>query len=40
MTAPQDIGGKTNGSCWRFVQLRGTKWANLGGYQCLGVTRG
>lgn len=40
MTAPQDVGGKTNGSCWRFVQLRGSKWATLGGYQCLGVTKG
>ncbi|WP_310963411.1 ABC transporter substrate-binding protein [Nocardioides terrisoli] len=41
MTAPQDVGGKINGSCWRFVQLRGGKWVPVsGGYQCDGVTRG
>ncbi|HEU6454771.1 MAG TPA: ABC transporter substrate-binding protein, partial [Roseateles sp.] len=40
MTAPQDVGGKTNGSCWRFVQLKGGRWNTLGSYQCLGVTKG
>lgn len=40
MTAPQNVGGKINGSCWRFVQLSGSAWKPLGGYQCDGVTRG
>ncbi|UDY22246.1 ABC transporter substrate-binding protein [Nocardioides sp. Kera G14] len=40
MTAPQNVGGKMNGSCWRFIQLKGGKWNSLGGYECDGVTKG
>jgi ABC-type branched-subunit amino acid transport system substrate-binding protein len=40
MTAPQDVGGKLNGSCWRFIQLQNGSWKTLGGYQCDGVTKG
>ena len=39
MTATQNVGGKINGSCWRFVKLSGGKWDPLGGYQCDGVGR-
>lgn len=38
MTAPQNVGGKINGSCWRILQLQGGQWNSLGGYQCDGVT--
>ncbi|MGN6162579.1 MAG: ABC transporter substrate-binding protein [Marmoricola sp.] len=38
MTAPQNVGGKINGSCWRMIQLQGGRWNPLGGYQCDGVT--
>jgi len=39
MTAPQNVGGKINGSCWRIVKLSGSKWVPQGGYQCDGVGR-
>ena len=26
MTAPQNVGGKMNGSCWRFIKLSGSSW--------------
>jgi hypothetical protein len=38
MTAPQNVGGKINGPCWRIIQLQGGRWNTLGGYQCDGVT--
>ena len=38
MTAPQNVGGKINGSCWRIIQLENGNWNTLGGYQCDGVT--
>lgn len=39
--APQDVGGKVNGSCWRFLQLHGGRWRPLDGtsYLCHGSTR-
>ncbi len=38
--APQDVGGKTNGSCWRFLQLHDGRWQPVGGtkYLCHGST--
>lgn len=38
--APQDVGGKTNGSCWRFLQLQDGRWRPVGGtkYLCHGST--
>lgn len=40
--APQDVGGKKNGSCWRFMQLQKGTWRPLGGthYLCDGSTAG
>ena len=38
MTAPQNVGGKINGSCWRILQLQGGRWNNVAPYQCDGVT--
>lgn len=38
MTAPQNVGGKINGSCWRILQLQGGTWNNVADYQCDGVT--
>jgi ABC-type branched-subunit amino acid transport system substrate-binding protein len=39
--APEDVGGKTNGSCWRFLQLRDGHWRPAGGtkYLCHGSSR-
>jgi len=39
--APQDVGGKTNSSCWRFLRLDGGTWKPTGGtkYLCRGSTR-
>jgi ABC-type branched-subunit amino acid transport system substrate-binding protein len=38
--APQDVGGKTNGNCWRFLQLHDGHWRAVGGtkYLCHGAT--
>jgi ABC-type branched-subunit amino acid transport system substrate-binding protein len=38
--APQDVGGKTNGNCWRFVRLHDGRWYPVGGtrYLCHGAT--
>lgn len=38
--APQNVGGKTNGSCWRFLQLHNGHWNAVGGrqYLCRGST--
>jgi len=38
MTAPQSVGAKMNGSCWRFVRLENGAWQNVSGYQCDGIT--
>lgn len=39
--APQDVGGKVNSNCWRFLQLRGGAWKPIGGshYLCRGATK-
>lgn len=38
--ARQDVGGKTNGNCWRFLRLASGVWSPLGGtsYLCTGRT--
>jgi ABC-type branched-subunit amino acid transport system substrate-binding protein len=38
--APEDVGGKTNGNCWRFLQLHDGRWSAVGGtkYICHGAT--
>jgi ABC-type branched-subunit amino acid transport system substrate-binding protein len=38
--APQDVGGKKNGSCWRFIKLEKGTWRAVGGtsYICHGST--
>ena len=33
--AAQNVGGKQNSNCWRFLQLRGGRWAAAGGTQYL-----
>lgn len=40
MHAPQGVGPKRTGDCWRFVQLRKGKWIPVGGtkYTCSGLT--
>ena len=40
MTAPQNVGGKINGSCWQVIQLESGTWHSIAGYQCDGVTHG
>ena len=37
--APQNVGTKHTGDCWRFIQLNDGKWSAVGGtkYQCAGV---
>jgi ABC-type branched-subunit amino acid transport system substrate-binding protein len=42
MTAPQHVGSKRTGDCWRFVQLSGGSWRPVGGtkYSCAGTTNG
>jgi ABC-type branched-subunit amino acid transport system substrate-binding protein len=39
--APQDVGGKTNGNCWRFLRLEDGHWRAVGGrsYICHGSSR-
>ncbi|MBO9523651.1 MAG: ABC transporter substrate-binding protein [Nocardioidaceae bacterium] len=39
--APQDVGGKVNSSCWRFLRLRDGHWVPAGGmsYLCRGSTK-
>ena len=36
--APQDVGGKQNSNCWRFLQLQDGRWTPAGGtaYLCRG----
>lgn len=40
--APQHVGSKDIGDCWRFIQWSGSAWKPLEGrqYQCKGLTRG
>ena len=40
--APQHVGPKKTGECWRFIQLKGGKWSAVSGrkYLCTGLTRG
>ena len=42
MTAPQHVGTKRTGDCWRFIQLSGGTWKPVGGtkYTCAGTTTG
>jgi ABC-type branched-subunit amino acid transport system substrate-binding protein len=42
MTAPQHVGSKRTGDCWRFIQLNGGTWSPVGGtkYSCNGTTQG
>jgi ABC-type branched-subunit amino acid transport system substrate-binding protein len=42
MTAPQHVGTKRSGDCWRFLQLSGGAWNPVGGtkYTCAGTTTG
>ena len=38
--APQPVGSKGTGECWRFIQLDGSEWKPVGGtkYSCTGLT--
>lgn len=38
--APQPIGSKRTGECWRFIQLKGGSWVPVGGteYRCNGTS--
>ena len=40
MHAPQSVGPKRTGDCWRFVQVKSGRWVPIGGtkYTCSGVT--
>ncbi|MGA8258295.1 MAG: ABC transporter substrate-binding protein [Nocardioides sp.] len=40
MHAPQPVGPRGTGECWRFIQLDGTVWKPVGGtkYTCNGLT--
>jgi ABC-type branched-subunit amino acid transport system substrate-binding protein len=42
MTAPQHVGSKRTGDCWRFIQLSGGTWKAVDGtkYSCLGTNQG
>ena len=42
LTAPQHVGSKATGDCWRFIQLSGGSWKPVGGtkYTCAGTTPG
>lgn len=42
MTAPQHVGSKRTGDCWRFIQLSGGSWKPVGStkYSCNGTTTG
>jgi ABC-type branched-subunit amino acid transport system substrate-binding protein len=42
ITAPQYVGPKRTGDCWRFIQLKGSTWVPVGGtkYDCAGTTNG
>ncbi len=40
MHAPQPVGSKGTGECWRFIQLSGGKWSPIGStkYSCNGLS--
>jgi ABC-type branched-subunit amino acid transport system substrate-binding protein len=40
MHAPQSVGARRTGECWRFIRLEDGKWTPIGGskYQCSGTT--
>ena len=40
MHAPQPVGSKGTGECWRFIQLSGGQWKSIGGtkYACNGLS--
>ncbi len=42
MTAPQHVGTKRTGDCWRFIKLSGGSWQPVGStdYTCAGTTQG
>ncbi len=42
MHAPQHVGTKRTGDCWRFIQLSGGSWSPVGGtkYTCAGTNTG
>jgi ABC-type branched-subunit amino acid transport system substrate-binding protein len=42
MTAPQHVGSKHTGDCWRFLKLSGGSWSPVGSskYTCAGITNG
>ena len=42
MTAPQHVGSKRTGDCWRFIQLHDGTWSPVDGtkYTCAGTTQG
>ena len=42
MTAPQHVGSKRTGDCWRFIQLSNGTWSPVDGtkYTCAGTTQG
>ncbi|HEX5088832.1 MAG TPA: ABC transporter substrate-binding protein [Nocardioides sp.] len=42
MTAPQHVGSKRTGDCWRFIQLDSGVWKPVGSakYTCAGTTNG
>jgi ABC-type branched-subunit amino acid transport system substrate-binding protein len=42
MTAPQHVGSKRTGDCWRFIRLSGGTWTPVDGtkYTCAGTTTG
>ncbi|NPC97368.1 ABC transporter substrate-binding protein [Nocardioides sp. zg-DK7169] len=39
--APQNVGAKRTGDCWRFLELKGGRWVPSGGtaYSCKGTTK-
>ncbi|WP_166391031.1 ABC transporter substrate-binding protein [Nocardioides ochotonae] len=39
--APQNVGAKRTGDCWRFLELKGGRWVAAGGtaYSCKGTTK-
>ena len=38
--SPQNVGAKRSGDCWRFIQVKSSKWVPIGGtkYTCNGTT--
>ena len=40
MHAPQPVGSRGTGECWRFIKLSGGRWSPAGStkYSCVGLT--